>query len=418
MAVAMLSQLVGPSRIASSADTDVAQQAPPRSVATTDQLRGLQPRSAMDQSGWPARRQPAKVRSNGTDAAQIAATLQLLRLNWIFIAIILAAFISAVLLTDFRVRISSYLILLGIAGLYGSFGYLNIRSASRNPRIFSILFVLPQIILTVALITSLGYIAASARFPMQDATLLAFDRSLGLDFRACLDLVNSRPWLIMVLVNCYGSIWAQLCALLILLSLAGQSRRAAELVLAVGMSLAATAVISTLVPAIGVYGAIGLAPEDYSNIEPTVYYHTLKQLPLVRDGTTRLLDAFELGPVMTFPSFHAISAGLYAWAFWPFRWLRGIGLIWNALMLAATPIWGGHYFADVIAGLVVAVASIYAVNRIGTYLTRSEYPRQGARHSSFRPPQHEWCAVRRASDFKEIAMMRPAPDGPQESSAG
>jgi hypothetical protein len=34
----------------------------------------------------------------------------------------------------------------------------------------------------------------------------------------------------------------------------------------------------------------------------TCYYDTLRELPLVRDGTTRLLDAFHLGPILTFPS--------------------------------------------------------------------------------------------------------------------
>ena len=93
-----------------------------------------------------------------------------------------------------------------------------------------------------------------------------------------------------------------------------------------------------------------------------------------RSGTTRLLDVFELGPLLTFPSFHAVSAALYVWACWPIRWLRGVGLIGNTVMLAATPIGGGHYFVDVIAGLVVAVASIYAVNRIGRYLARPRDP--------------------------------------------
>lgn len=305
----------------------------------------------------------------------MAVAKRLLQLNWILIAAILAVFLCALVLTDFRVRASGYLVVAGVAGLYGSCGYLNMRSASSDTRIYATLFVVPQIVFVAMLAASLGYIAASANLPMQDANLLAFDRFLGLDFLAYLDFVNNRPVLISVLAQAYNSIWAELFGLLLLLSLIGQYRRAAELVLAVTIGLIVTTGISTLVPATGVYGTLGLVPADYSHIEPSVYYQTLKELPLVRNGTTRLLDVSQLGSVLTFPSFHAVSAALYVWACWPIRWLRAVGLLWNAVMLAATPVGGGHYFADIVAGLAVAAASIYAVNRIGARLTPAEHRR-------------------------------------------
>jgi membrane-associated phospholipid phosphatase len=68
--------------------------------------------------------------------------------------------------------------------------------------------------------------------------------------------------------------------------------------------------------------------------------------------------------IVTFPSFHAASCLLYTWAFWPVRWMRPITLAANGLMLASTPIDGGHYFIDVFAGLALAAAAIALVNRI------------------------------------------------------
>lgn len=364
----MFSELVVPPEIASPADIGTPKEARPRA----ERPRTLRARQRGNDQRRPAIAQPADAQAvRGEDLALVR---RLLQLNWIVIAAILAAFLCALLLTDFRVRASGYLIIVGVAGLYGSFGYFNMRSASNDPRIYGTLFVLPQIVFVAMLGASLGYIAASANLPMQDANLLAFDRLLGLDFRAYLDFVDNRPVLIGVLAKAYNSIWAQLFALLLLLCLVGQCRRAAELVLAFTAGLIVTTGISTLVPATGVYGALGLLPADHPHIEPSVYYNTLRELPLVRSGTTRLLDVFELGPLLTFPSFHAVSAALYVWACWPIRWLRGVGLIGNTVMLAATPIGGGHYFVDVIAGLVVAVASIYAVNRIGRYLARPRDP--------------------------------------------
>lgn len=278
------------------------------------------------------------------------------------------------MLTDFRVQVRGYLILLGIAGLYGVFGHLNARSGSSNPRIYATFFTLAQIILVLLLVTSIGYIAASANLPMQEARLLAFDRMLGLDFRAYVSFVNDRPGLLPPLARTYDSIHQQLFALVVFLPLCGHHRRAAEFMLGFAIALIVTTIISTLVPATGAYRAVGLLQSDHPNIEPICYYATLRELPLVRDGTTRVLDAFSLGPLLTFPSFHAISAVLYAWALWPFHWLRVVGLLWNAVMLAATPIGGGHFFVDVLAGVAVALAAIYAVHRLGKYLAREAKP--------------------------------------------
>ncbi|MBR0777549.1 phosphatase PAP2 family protein [Bradyrhizobium diazoefficiens] len=297
-------------------------------------------------------------------------SLKLFWLNWILIAIILGALSCCLLLSDFRVEPYGYLVLVGMIGIYGYFGHRNARSASRNPRVFATLFTLGQIFAVVFLLTSISYVAAAASLPMQEANLLAVDRMLGMDFRSYLDFVNGRPTLAGVLTYTYDSIGKQLFILVVLLPMSGLHRRAAEFVLGFAIALIVAILISTLVPATGAYHALGLQQADHPNIQPFAYYNTLHELPLVRDGTIRLLDARRLGTVLTFPSFHAVSAVLFAWAFWPLRWLRVIGVLWNAVMVAATPIDGGHFFADVAAGLLLALGTIYAVNRLGGHLAR------------------------------------------------
>lgn len=299
-------------------------------------------------------------------------SLRLFQLNWIIIGLVLVLLTLGLMLTNFRAEPKGYIIILGMTGLYGYFGHRNARSERGNPRVYATLFTLAQIILIFILVTSLGYIAASAAFPMQEARLLAFDRALGLDFRTYLSFVNDRPGLIRALASAYSSIFIQLTLLVVLLPLCGLYRRAAEFVLSCALTLIITTVISTLIPATGVYHALGLLPADHRNIEPSVYYDTLRELPLVRDGTTRVLDAFRLGPLLTFPSFHAITAILYAWALWPIRWLRVAGISWNTVVLAATPIGGGHFFVDVVAGVVIALATIYATHRLGKNLVRGQ----------------------------------------------
>jgi PAP2 superfamily protein len=129
--------------------------------------------------------------------------------------------------------------------------------------------------------------------------------------------------------------------------------------------LIATTVLTAFVPAIGVYGALGLVASDFPNIVPQGYYDRLRDMPLLRDGSLRVLDLFQLAGVVTFPSFHAASAVLYVWMLWPLRWLRPLNLLCNGAMLVATPIGGGHFFADVIAGAAIALVAISIARRVG-----------------------------------------------------
>ncbi|MDE2380123.1 phosphatase PAP2 family protein, partial [Bradyrhizobium sp.] len=76
--------------------------------------------------------------------------------------------------------------------------------------------------------------------------------------------------------------------------------------------------------------------------------------------------------VLTFPSFHTVAAIVYAWAVWPIRSLRSVGALWNGAMIVSTPVNGGHYFADILAGALVAVLSIRLVGRLGRALHAKE----------------------------------------------
>jgi membrane-associated phospholipid phosphatase len=49
---------------------------------------------------------------------------------------------------------------------------------------------------------------------------------------------------------------------------------------------------------------------------------------------------------------------------WPVKYLRWVAALLNVAMVAATPIDGGHYFSDVIAGTAVAILCWMAAARI------------------------------------------------------
>jgi membrane-associated phospholipid phosphatase len=72
---------------------------------------------------------------------------------------------------------------------------------------------------------------------------------------------------------------------------------------------------------------------------------------------------FVIGMV-SFPSFHAASAAIYAWAMWPIRSVRWVFLILNAALIFSTMPEGDHYLTDVIGGLVVAWVAVAVTSRL------------------------------------------------------
>jgi hypothetical protein len=276
-----------------------------------------------------------------------------------------AALALAVALTGFSIELSGLAVSLGFVGVYAGFAYANAYSAvRRDPQVMFVLGSTAQIVLVTVVMSPLTYVAAATNFPLQDANLLAIDRWLGLDWAAYVAFVNDHPALAGWLSYGYTMIRWPIFAIPVVLAAAHRYRRIQEFTLAFALALIATTIVSALVPAVGVYQQIGLDPADLKNLDPRAYLDQVRDLAPVRDGTLRHLDLFGLAGIVTFPSFHAASAVLYAWALWPVRWMRPLALIANGAMMASTPIDGGHYFIDLVAGIAVAALAVTAARRV------------------------------------------------------
>ncbi len=304
----------------------------------------------------------------GADAAW-----RFLLFNWIAVGIMAAALALALIVTDFSIELAGAAIAVGYGGIYAAFAHANARSPKR--RDLQVMFVLggtAQIVLITAVMAPLTYVAAATNFPLQDANLLAIDRALGLDWAAYVSFVDDHPAVAAWLDYGYTMIRWPIFAIPVILAAKRSYLRIEEFTFAFGVALVATTIISALVPAIGVYQQIGLDPGSLKNIDPRAYLEQLRDLGPTRDGALRHLDLLGLGGIVTFPSFHAASAILYAWALWPVRWLRPIIVAVNGVMLAATPIDGGHYFIDLGAGVAIAVLAIAAAVRMGRIIARRQ----------------------------------------------
>jgi PAP2 superfamily len=291
--------------------------------------------------------------------------------NWIVIGGMGAALALSLMVTNFSLELTGLAIAVGYVGLYGGFAHANACSPlRRDPQVMFVLGGTAQIVLITAIMTPLTYVAASADFPMQDANLLAIDRMLGFDWLGYVRFVDGHPVLAAWLNYGYTMIRWPIFAIPVVLVAMGRYERVEAFTFAFGSALIVTTIISALVPAIGVYQQIGLDPATLNHINPGAYLGQLHDLPPTREGLLRHLQLLDLGGIVTFPSFHAASAVLYVWALWPARWFRPLILAVNGLMLASTPIVGGHYLIDIIAGVAVAVAAIVAAQRIGKSIAR------------------------------------------------
>lgn len=312
--------------------------------------------------------QDSKECSSSLSSRHEAAVRDVFLFNWRVLAIVSGAITAVLVTTEFHIVPLGYLVVFAIAALYWQFGSRHWRTDRWNPRVSFCLMALGQMTFAIAIMTTLTYLAMSIELPLQDKRLLDWDLALGLDFRKYLDWTSRHPRLIQLMAPSYSSISWQMTAVAIALPLFGHYRRAGEAVFAFTLSLLMTTCISVLVPAIGVYDTLGLTPADHPHIVPQGYYDTARDVPLLRSSSLRLLDLPRLSGVLTFPSFHAVAAIFFIWAFWPVVWLRLLAIPLNVAMLAATPLGGGHYFVDVLAGIAVAVVAIVAARRLGEHL--------------------------------------------------
>jgi hypothetical protein len=307
-------------------------------------------------------------------SGEVDAAWRFFLFNWIVIGVMAAALALALVSSDFSIDLAGLAISVGYVGCYAGFAHANANSPRRrDPQVMFVLAGIAQIVLITAIMTPLTYVAAAANLPMQDGSLLAVDKMLRFDWAGYVRFVDGRPVLAALLNYGYTMIRWPIFAIPVMLAAKGCYRRIEEFTFAFGVALMVTTIVSALVPAIGVYQEIGIDPGGLNNIEPQAYLDQLRDLPPTRDGTLRHLELLGLGGIVTFPSFHAASAILYSWALWPVKWARPAVIALNGLMLAATPVNGGHYFIDIVAGVAIAAAAIAAARRVGQLVAQRRF---------------------------------------------
>lgn len=233
-----------------------------------------------------------------------------------------------------------------------------------DPKLAAGLESTAQVVAFAAVGAPFSYLAAAADFPLRDHAFDTADRALGLDWMALLSWMNAQSALHPVFALAYMSFPAQATATVLALAFTDRLRRLKIFMLAFMLSALLCIAISAVLPAEGIWGFYKLTAQEYPAIIPTTRELHLPIFYGLRDGSLRMLTGMSSEGIITFPSFHAALGMIFIVALWPVPVLRWIGAGVNGVMILATPIDGGHYFIDLLAGIGVAVLCLYAARAI------------------------------------------------------
>ncbi|MFD0858399.1 phosphatase PAP2 family protein [Roseovarius aquimarinus] len=216
-------------------------------------------------------------------------------------------------------------------------------------------------------IPALNHLTMTIPFPYQDELLNAGDVALGLDWLAYFEWVHASPTVIAVMEWSYNKLSLVGLAVMALLILTQETRRVLFHMEIFFYTVIICVLIGAAFPALA---AVDMYIEDiaaYTNFPnaPGVYH--LPWMEMLRDpAQSPLINPVSAPGLVTFPSYHTASGILLCitawrtWMFWPVA-------LYSAIMIASSPIFGGHYFVDLIAGTAIALAVSAAVLRLRRY---------------------------------------------------
>lgn len=257
-------------------------------------------------------------------------------------------------------EIQADLLLAGLAALLAGIARLpRYAAAARTLRCDRLADTLAWLLLAKVWIVAAcvaSYLCAGLAFPLVDASLAALDRALGFDWPAAYGRVRAHPAAHDLLTLAYRSALWQLPGLICLLGLLGKRRALAGYVLTLALASLLMLLASTPFPAASAYLHFNI--DDPGTAETVSHFYAL------RAGTLRAIDLASLQGLVSIPSFHTVLALLFidAARHWRPAWCVAVPL--NILMIASTPTEGGHYLADVAAGMLLAAVAIAAGRRL------------------------------------------------------
>ena len=217
-----------------------------------------------------------------------------------------------------------------------------------------------QVILFTALGIVLSYLLARNGGDLWDSRLAQWDRAIGFDWLGYVRWFDQSAVAVAWLKVAYASLIPQVIALVLVLGFNNNLAELRVVMLAAIVAGTLTVVLSSFFPAVSNYIHLGLSARDFLHVDPFAGDVHMRDFNALRDGTAKVLELGKMEGIITFPSYHAGLSVVSLWGFWATRiaWVRWPGILLAASTIVATPVDGGHYLVDVIAGCAIAALAL------------------------------------------------------------
>lgn len=279
--------------------------------------------------------------------------------GWALIAFILAAFAWAELWKPLSIDPRGF-INLGIALIALAAAATFYRTVRQRENFSVMCIALSQVLLFSAFGEILSYLLARQSGPLWDSTFTSWDKALGFDWYAVVHWADAHPVVAAPLGLAYASLIPQVILLILALGFANRLNKLRIFMLAAMICGTVTILLSPLFPALNQFAYQHIVPAALPNLNVASGYRELRDLQALRSGTMSALRLRDLQGIIAFPSYHAGLAAITLWGFWQskIRWIGWSGAALALTTILSTPVDGGHYLVDVIAGLCVATCSL------------------------------------------------------------
>ena len=203
-----------------------------------------------------------------------------------------------------------------------------------------------------------NHLVMTTALPFADARLAGWDSALGLDWLGYMLWLDRHPALFEAMDWAYGSLVPYSSAAFALMLLLVGVARAREFVLLFLLTAVAASTVGLFFPAVTAMNYYAPDPNLFQTIPPDLGTYPVAPLERLRTMVAPGLTLTNLPGLTAFPSFHTTMGVIVIWCARGSRLLFLPMLLLNALMIASTPAFGGHYFVDLLGGAALAFGAI------------------------------------------------------------
>lgn len=217
-------------------------------------------------------------------------------------------------------------------------------------------WTLSQLLIYLPPAVALEYLAASVHQPLADLLFARGDALLGFDWASFAYWANSHPVIQTLFIWTYTSVLWQSGLVMLVGSATQAGDTNGDFVWNIFISGLICTVVFSMLPALGNDGLAERGP--------------IAALLQVRDPGWHHLNIDDAQGLITFPSFHTALGFIFLYSVRRVRWIFWALVPVNAIMILSTLTVGGHYLVDLIAGGIVAFASIGVTRLVRQRLDR------------------------------------------------